>query len=92
MRVIQDNIWLCADCLQAAVNDDYTGLDYYYREPEATRRMKDIERGLRNLGPNLVCDFDGESGEGIEEFSSLGCDCCGTALRGTMHRFAILGE
>lgn len=92
MHVTQDNLWLCADCLQTAVNDDYSGLDYYYSEPESTRRMKAIKVGLGELGPNLVPDFDSETGKGIDEFSSVGCDCCGISLAGTMHRFAILGD
>ena len=92
MRVIEDDLWLCVDCLFAAVNDDYTGLDYYYREPEASQREQRIREGLTKLGAHLVLDFDSETNEGIDEFSSVGCDCCGTSLAGTMHRFAILGE
>jgi hypothetical protein len=92
MKVVQDDLWLCVDCLSAAVNGDYTGLQYYFKEPEATRRTEAIKAGLAKLGPHLVPDFDSETGEGIREFSSCGCDCCGSGLAGTMHRFAVLGE
>lgn len=59
MKVIQDDLWLCEDCTSAAVNDDYTGLDFHYTEPEATRRMNLIRAGLARLGI-LVPDFGQE--------------------------------
>lgn len=92
MRVIQDDLWLCVDCLFAAVNDDYSGLNYYYSPAEAQKREKAIRVGLQELGPHLVPDFDTETDEGHETFSSRGCDCCGSDLAGEMHRFAVLGE
>lgn len=64
MKVIQDDLWLCTDCLMAAVNDDYSGLDYYYKEPEATERMNKIKAGLHRLGPHLVCDVNPETWDG----------------------------
>ncbi len=91
MQVIQDDLWLCPDCLQAAVNDDYSGLDYYYDEDEAKQREAEIRAGLQQLGPHLVMDCDQETGEGHREFSSCGCDCCGSSLAGEFHRFAVLG-
>ena len=54
MRKI-DEFWLCEDCSLAAVNNDYTGLDYY-DEKEATERQREVQEGLEKLGPNLVCD------------------------------------
>lgn len=60
MKVIESDIWLCPDCLQAAVNDDNTGLDYHYNETEADQKLKDINEGLERLGPNLVPDFYSE--------------------------------
>ena len=92
MRVIQDDLWLCGDCLQAAVNDDYTGLDYYYNPAESELKEKAIRDGLAALGGNLVIDSDGETGDGCDEFSRKACDCCGTTLAGHRERFAILGE
>jgi len=86
MKIITDDIWLCTDCTQAAVNDDYTSLDYYYDEVEAALRMKEIQRGLTALGPNLVI------GDEEDEFSQSECDCCGSDLGGARFRFAILGN
>ena len=72
MQVIQDNLWLCIDCLQAAVNDDYTGLDYSYSEPEASAEMKSDTRWFGSIRTESVPDFDGETSEGIDEFSAVG--------------------
>ena len=86
MKIITDDIWLCPDCVQAAVNDDYTGLDYQYDTVTAANRKKEIEDGLNNLGPNLV------PGNNEEEFSRRECDCCGEYRAGHRMQFAILGE
>ena len=90
MQVYKDNLWLCTDCIQAAVNDDYTGLDYYYEDEQAKLKEKQIREGLAELGPNLVIDSDSETGKGIREFTDRICDCCGTSLAGHRERFAIL--
>lgn len=124
MKLKDDDIWLCADCLMAAVNDDYTGLDYYYKEPEATERMEKIKAGLERLGyisPHFdtesetcyycpdcerynsgesgldVCPSCGEggvedTGNGYEEFSHRGCDCCDSTLAGSFWRFCSFEE
>lgn len=92
MRIVRDDLWLCQDCLFAAVNGDVTGLDAHYSKDDADRRLKEIEAGLEKLGPCLVPDFDSESGKGVEDFSRRQCDCCGTSLAGDRHRFAVLGE
>lgn len=93
MIVVRDDLWLCADCLLIAVNDDASSLDYYYGD-RAAERLAIIVAGLEKLGPHLVPDFDSETGEGIEEFYRpfLGCACCGSRLAGEFHRFAVLGE
>src|SRR5208282_5813182 len=91
MEVVQDNLWLCEDCLFAAVNDDYSGLDMHYSPEEAETRMQEIQAGLKELGW-LTPDFDSETGEGIDDFSSRRCDCCGSNLAGERHRFTVLGE
>lgn len=91
MKVIQDAIWLCSDCVQAAVNDDYTGLQYI-GEGHAERRKREIQEGLSKFGPHLVPDFNSETLDGINSFSKVYCDCCGDHLYGERFRFAILGE
>jgi len=85
MRIIRDDLWFCVDCLFLAVNDDPTGID-------SDARVAECYAGLHKLGSHLVPDFDCDSGDGHDEFSSCGCDCCGSPLAGEMHRFAILGE
>lgn len=85
MKVIRDGLWLCQDCLFCAVNDDVTAI-------EDGARVIAVEAGVAGLGPNLVSDFDSESGDGIRDFSSVPCDSCSTRLAGDRHRFAILGE
>lgn len=90
MMVDQDDLWLCDDCLFYAVNDDLSGIDYSYSGKEADKRAKEVKKGVHSLGRNLVPDFDSETGEGIEEFSSHHCDACGTHLAGGRHRFATL--
>src|SRR5208282_5634134 len=90
MEVVQDNLWLCDDCLFAAVNGDYSGLDMYYNHEDAEKRMQEIQAGLKELGW-LTPDFDSETGDGIDSFSSRHCDCCGSNLAGERHRFSVLG-
>jgi hypothetical protein len=107
MKIIRDGIWLCVDCLFAAVNGDVSGIDYYLSGDAAEKRVAEIWAGLEKLGPHLVPDFDTEGEEndegdtvfhtsdgddGHREFSSCGCDACGSRLAGEFHRFAILGN
>jgi hypothetical protein len=91
MRVIRDDLWLCVDCMIAAVNGDYSGLDYAYGD-DAEKRAGDINDGLEALGIGLVPNFDCDTDEGHREFSRCGCDCCGSGLAGEMYRFAVLGD
>lgn len=83
MEIDRENLWLCVDCTVVACNGDTSGID-------SDDRVTEVERGLEKLGPNLVPNFDSEKGEGYEEFSARGCDCCGSRLAGEMHRFATL--
>jgi hypothetical protein len=85
MEIIQDDLWLCQDCLFYAVNGDTSGID-------SEKHEKAVVEGVNALGPHLVPDFDSETGDGILEFSWRHCDACGTHLGGDRHRFAVLGE
>lgn len=84
MITVRDDLWLCVDCLMVACNGDESGID-----SEARRAA--VAAGLERLGTHLVPDFDSDTGEGIEEFSRRGCDCCGSRLAGGMHRAAPHG-
>lgn len=91
MVIVRDGIQLCDDCMIAAVNGDFTGLDYHYTRSKADERQAEIEAGLERLGPHLVmATTEGE--HACDEFSVHPCDCCGTRLFGRRSYFAILGE
>ena len=85
MKVVRSDIWLCQDCMIAAINGDLP--------PDNTPEQDAvIEAGLTRLGHGLVNDFNGEDGTGEVDFSLIICDCCETQLAGARFRFAILGE
>jgi hypothetical protein len=91
MRVIRD-LWLCEDCMIAAVNDDYGGIDFSFGvgTPENAARCAEVRKGLERLGPHLA--YNSDENEGRLEFSWRECDCCRSRLGGSRERFAILGE
>jgi hypothetical protein len=82
MNIIKDNLWLCSDCTLVACNGSY-GTEV--KDLDAT------ERGLAELGSNLVSDFDSETNDGIETCASTQCAACKTGLLSYRARFAILG-
>ena len=84
MQVIQDDLWLCHDCLHGAVNGEPVHDD--------DARDAAVTAGLEALGPHLVPDFDSETDEGMHSFSWRTCDCCHSHLGGERWRFAVLGE
>lgn len=85
VRVVRDGLWFCIDCTFATCNGDTSGID----SPE---RVAVVEQGLATLGRGLVPDFNTETSDGIRDFSSERCACCGSTLGGWRHRFAILGD
>lgn len=93
VTVTHDDLWLCPTCAIAAVNGDFSGIDNEPNEERREAEYKAVCDGLDALGKlgNLVPDYDSETGEGTNEFSSLRCDCC-DGLPGSRTRFAILGE
>ena len=83
-KIIQEGLLFCPDCLQAAVNDDYTGLDYHLTPDEAEKRMKAIKKGRASLPGYPVYN-------GIDEdFSIEPCSCCGLKLAGERYGFNLL--
>ena len=86
MVIIQDDLWLCVDCTILECNGDASGFD-------SEERLEECQEGIAALatdGAHLSSNWDSETGEGIYEFSSCGCDACGSPLAGTMHRFALI--
>jgi len=85
MRIIRDNLFLCADCTQVSCNGP-DGIDI------SAETLASVQRGLFNLGPHLVPDFDSETRDGLRDFCPLPCDSCKEWRAGYRARFAILGE
>lgn len=78
---------VCTDCIMAIVNNDFSGLDYFYTEEESRRRLGEITQGMKALGPNIVC-MDNEP----DAFCTLSCDCCGTRSIGERHYVADISD
>lgn len=78
MKVIQENLALCYDCMEIAEQ----GYSDTLPEPE----QADILAALEAL-PYLVAS-DAEP----NEFSNQSCDCCGSRLAGERHYYNQLGE
>lgn len=91
-RILYDDLEFCADCTMVAVTGDATSLDYHYSESEASERHKAICDGLDDWARKgtVVPLYDVETGEGIDEFRKVPCDCCGSRLYGSRHIFGIL--
>jgi len=85
MRIVQDSLWFCTDCTAVECNG-VEGLDI---TPE---QLKDTLAGLKELGMHLAPNFDSETGEGIEDWSTDPCDACHSELAGYRARFALLAE
>lgn len=102
MRVTHDGIRLCSDCMLVACTGEYTHIDEAYGKGEAPgrgelregakERAAEIDAALAALGPNLVPDFDTDTGKGYDEFSWRPCHCCKSNLGGARYDFAILGD
>lgn len=85
MRVVNDAIWVCADCLLCLCNGDTSGID-------SDRRAAAVEEACADMGPHIVPNYDSETGAGMDEFSCFACECCDSPLAGSRHRMALLGE
>jgi len=83
-KIIRTNLWFCQDCLHGAVNNDYTGLDYYLEPEQAEQRMKVIKAGLQALNGHPVPN------DKQDDFSRVPCDCCGEKLHGERYGFNLL--
>ena len=83
MRVLDSDLWVCVDCVQAIANDDYSGLDYHYNAVEAEQRMRAIVRGLARGSWVIGTDH--------QEFATSACDCCECPLAGERYEASILG-
>ena len=82
-----DSIMVCQDCLQAIVNDDYTGLDYSYGYVDGYARVQAIQSGIARL---TAGDRHLAGGDDEVEFSKWPCECCGERLAGSRHEIVIM--
>jgi hypothetical protein len=87
VKVVNDDLWVCQDCLLYIANGDLTGLD---NNPEtAERRQAEILAGIeRELPAQWVAD---SSEETDREFSSAPCDCCEQRAAGSRYHCVLLG-
>lgn len=88
MEVVNDDYMVCAECMMAIANDDFSGLDYYYSPDDAAERMAEIKQGMAEAGGYIVVGNSGQD----EEFSRRTCDCCGDYLAGTRHHCTVLSN
>lgn len=93
MKIIDDCFMICDDCLQAIINDDYTGIQYSYEvEEDVNKRIAEIKKGIWNATEHgkyhLVYNND-HTGDTC--FMWKNCECC-NALPGNRNRMAIIGK
>ena len=86
MKILHDNLWFCVDCTILECNGDASGMS----DDQEARCLRGMRRLTSRFGTYLAANFDLELGEGHEEVSARGCDCCGSRLAGEFHRFALL--
>lgn len=90
MKILDDDCWVCDDCISEIANGDLSVVDYSYSGDEAEQRKQEIVDGEL-----YACGYENGywvAGDGYDEFSTSDCDCCGTSLAGARHRCSILGE
>lgn len=76
-HIIDDELWVCIDCLMIIANDDASGMD------DATEAR--IRSAIARINGYIVC------GDETDEFSHNRCDVC-NGLPGALYRCAILGD
>lgn len=88
MRTVKDNVWLCVDCMLAAVNDDYSGLDYSYSQEDASELLTRMQEGWQLLG---TWSGNGLVKASAERETRMTCACCRRNECGTFYEFNLLG-
>jgi hypothetical protein len=84
-KIIDDEFYVCSDCLMIIANDDASSLDYYY-EDKADAREQEIRDAIDAVDGTICA---GDSDRDLE-FSRNGCECCGSRLAGTLHHCVVL--
>ena len=92
VRVLDDDYWVCSDCLPVIAGCGYTHLDNYYVSEDQSGeisledKIDAIDSGMESAGGRIV------SGSDEDEFSTRGCDCCCDKLAGYRAQCAVLGD
>lgn len=82
--------WLCEECNVVCRTGDYTFLDYYYPVEVAMVKALAIQEGIGRLGADIKSNYTDATGvkrDGVQIFSSVKCDCCGTKSDGERFRY-----
>lgn len=87
LTVVDDEFYVCVDCIMVIANGDYSGLDYQFGNDEDAieARIAEIDAGIENAG-GFICAGDSERDE---SFSSRDCDCCGSRLAGSRYHCVL---
>lgn len=81
MKVIDDTIYCCTDCLMLIANGDASGMD------DATEAC--CRAGIASFQGHLVSNDHDDKQLG---FSWKSCEVCNSGLGGTRYRLALLGK
>lgn len=85
ISIVDNEFMVCADCQMIIANDDASGLDYRLDEEASAQRKAEIRECIEAVDGHISL---GDS-EKDEDFSSQGCDCCGTRLAGARYHFIV---
>lgn len=88
MKVLDDNYMVCDECIPVIANDDYSHLDFYYREDIARKRAEEIRHAINHAGGYIAVGNSDKD----EEFSTEDCDCCGNRCAGGRYHCVLLSN
>ena len=72
MKVIRDGLWLCVDCLMAAVNGDVSAIESDERIAEIEMRLREFVAAFEG-GLVLLCGFVKAAQGVVDEHRSSKC-------------------
>lgn len=75
-NTVGEEAWCCDECTMGIVNDDYTSID-------DEDRYQHVLNSVQQMNNASFADE-------YEEFSRSPCDCCGTILAGSRHKFILM--
>lgn len=94
-ELIADDLWLCTDCTMLTANGELgqgdADADKAHADAMTAHLGADWHRGLVLGGCTHAADGEDSCGCDRVEFSSRGCDGCGSPLAGYRHVAAVIG-